>query len=41
MSGPATVYDYWNQHIGLDPSELADGVVYRALGAFNVKYEVA
>jgi nucleotide sugar dehydrogenase len=37
MTQPGTIYDYWNQHIGLDPSELASGVVYRALGAFNLK----
>jgi nucleotide sugar dehydrogenase len=41
MEGPATIYDYWNQHIGLDPTELANNVVYRALGAFNVKYDAA
>jgi nucleotide sugar dehydrogenase len=41
MAKPGTVYDYWNQHIGLDGSELADGVIYRALGAFDLKLGAA
>lgn len=36
MTPPGTIYDYWNQHIRLDPAELQPGVKYRALGAFNV-----
>ena len=41
MAKPATIYDYWNQHIGLDATEMADGVIYRALGAFDLKLGVA
>lgn len=35
MQSPGLIYDYWNQHRSVPPSEFAPGVQYRALGAFN------
>jgi hypothetical protein len=36
MQAPGLIYDYWNQHSSLSRSEVAPGVEYRALGAFNL-----
>lgn len=36
MNRPGLVYDFWNQHNKLTSSEMAEGVRYRALGAFNI-----
>lgn len=36
MRAPAIIHDIWNQQPTLEQSELADGVAYRAFGAFNM-----